>query len=136
MRTNRFSQRWRVLNWSAMAAAIAMMVSVMLMTDAADAWPPYLNEWKDKYPDSTLPQRMEQQFGMQCFVCHNPVSFSSPGNCYREDLLDLLLDGYSILEALDIADGLVQTVRSIINPEKLRHLGPLADVRALLRGES
>jgi RNA polymerase sigma-70 factor (ECF subfamily) len=33
---------------------------------------------------------------------------------------------------LDIADGLVQTVRSIINPDKLRHLGPLADVRALL----
>jgi RNA polymerase sigma-70 factor, ECF subfamily len=38
--------------------------------------------------------------------------------------------------SLDIADGLVQTVRSIINPEKLGHLGPLADVRALLRGEA
>ncbi len=35
---------------------------------------------------------------------------------------------------LEIADGLVQTVRSVINPEKLRHLGPLADVRALVRG--
>jgi RNA polymerase sigma-70 factor, ECF subfamily len=35
--------------------------------------------------------------------------------------------------SLDIADGAVQTVRSIINPEKLGHLGPLADVRALLR---
>ncbi|HET6954826.1 MAG TPA: RNA polymerase sigma-70 factor [Acidimicrobiales bacterium] len=34
---------------------------------------------------------------------------------------------------LDIADGAVQTVRSIINPEKLRHIGPVADVRALLR---
>jgi RNA polymerase sigma-70 factor, ECF subfamily len=34
--------------------------------------------------------------------------------------------------ALDIADGQVQTIRSIINPAKLRHLGPLADVRALL----
>jgi RNA polymerase sigma-70 factor (ECF subfamily) len=33
---------------------------------------------------------------------------------------------------LDVADGVVQTVRSIINPEKLRHLGPLADVRALM----
>ena len=32
---------------------------------------------------------------------------------------------------LDIADGQVQTVRSIINPDKLRHLGPLADVQAL-----
>jgi RNA polymerase sigma-70 factor, ECF subfamily len=34
---------------------------------------------------------------------------------------------------LDVADGLVQTVRSVINPDKLRHLGPLADVRALAR---
>jgi RNA polymerase sigma-70 factor (ECF subfamily) len=34
---------------------------------------------------------------------------------------------------VDIADGVVQTVRGIINPDKLQHLGPLADVRALLR---
>lgn len=33
--------------------------------------------------------------------------------------------------SLDIADGQVQTVRSVINPDKLRHLGPVADVRAL-----
>jgi RNA polymerase sigma-70 factor (ECF subfamily) len=33
--------------------------------------------------------------------------------------------------ALDIADGLVQTVRSVINPDKLHHLGPVADTRAL-----
>jgi len=26
---------------------------------------------------------------------------------------------------LDIADGQVQTVRSIVNPDKLRHLGPV-----------
>jgi len=32
---------------------------------------------------------------------------------------------------LDIADGQVQTVRSVINPDKLQHLGPLADVQAL-----
>jgi RNA polymerase sigma-70 factor (ECF subfamily) len=35
--------------------------------------------------------------------------------------------------SLDILDGAVQTVRSIINPDKLRHLGPVADVRALAR---
>jgi RNA polymerase sigma-70 factor, ECF subfamily len=35
--------------------------------------------------------------------------------------------------ALDIADGQVQTIRSVINPEKLHHLGPLADVAGLLR---
>jgi RNA polymerase sigma-70 factor (ECF subfamily) len=30
--------------------------------------------------------------------------------------------------ALDIADGKVQAVRSVINPDKLRHLGPTSDV--------
>ena len=35
--------------------------------------------------------------------------------------------------SLDVADGTVQTIRSIANPEKLAHLGPVADVRALLR---
>jgi RNA polymerase sigma-70 factor, ECF subfamily len=33
---------------------------------------------------------------------------------------------------LDIADGRVQTVRSVISRDKLRHLGPLADVSGLL----
>jgi RNA polymerase sigma-70 factor, ECF subfamily len=35
--------------------------------------------------------------------------------------------------SLDIVDGVVQTIRSVINPEKLRHLGTPADVRELLR---
>jgi RNA polymerase sigma-70 factor, ECF subfamily len=34
---------------------------------------------------------------------------------------------------LDIADGQVRTVRSVINPDKLRHLGPMADVPGLRR---
>jgi RNA polymerase sigma-70 factor, ECF subfamily len=34
---------------------------------------------------------------------------------------------------LDIAGGVVQTVRSVINPDKLGHIGPVADVRALLQ---
>jgi RNA polymerase sigma factor (sigma-70 family) len=34
---------------------------------------------------------------------------------------------------LDIADGQIQGVSAIVNPDKLRHLGPVGDVRALLR---
>jgi RNA polymerase sigma-70 factor (ECF subfamily) len=34
---------------------------------------------------------------------------------------------------LDIADGAVQAVRSVINPDKLRHLGPLSDFRSQLK---
>jgi RNA polymerase sigma-70 factor, ECF subfamily len=37
------------------------------------------------------------------------------------------------VRSLDIVDGAVQTVRSVIKPDKLQHLGPVADVRALMR---
>ncbi len=37
--------------------------------------------------------------------------------------------------ALEIADGRVQAMRSVVNPEKLGHLGPVADLQALLGGE-
>ena len=35
--------------------------------------------------------------------------------------------------ALDVAEGRVQGVSSVVNPEKLAHLGPVADMQALLR---
>ncbi|MGI8609289.1 MAG: RNA polymerase sigma factor SigJ [Candidatus Dormibacteria bacterium] len=35
--------------------------------------------------------------------------------------------------ALDIADGQITGIRSIVNPDKLTHLGPVADFGALLR---
>jgi RNA polymerase sigma-70 factor (TIGR02957 family) len=37
---------------------------------------------------------------------------------------------------LDIADRQIQGVSAIVNPDKLRHLGPVADLRALLRERS
>jgi RNA polymerase sigma-70 factor (ECF subfamily) len=35
--------------------------------------------------------------------------------------------------AFDIADGLITNIRSIVNPDKLRHLGPVGDAVSLLR---
>ncbi len=35
--------------------------------------------------------------------------------------------------AVDVGDGHITSIRSIVNPDKLAHLGPLADVKALLR---
>ncbi|HEY4724709.1 MAG TPA: RNA polymerase sigma-70 factor [Actinomycetota bacterium] len=34
--------------------------------------------------------------------------------------------------ALDIVEGRIQTLRSIVNPDKLRHLGPVGDLSAIL----
>jgi RNA polymerase sigma-70 factor (ECF subfamily) len=32
---------------------------------------------------------------------------------------------------LEIGDGVVRTIRSVINPDKLQHIGPVADVVAI-----
>ena len=34
---------------------------------------------------------------------------------------------------LDVLDGRIQTIRSVVNPDKLGHLGPVADAWALAR---
>jgi RNA polymerase sigma-70 factor (ECF subfamily) len=41
--------------------------------------------------------------------------------------------GLAYALSLEIADDVVQTVRSVRNPDKLRHLGQIADFRGLLR---
>jgi RNA polymerase sigma-70 factor (ECF subfamily) len=33
---------------------------------------------------------------------------------------------------LDIADGRIQTIRTVVNPDKLRHVGPVADAWAVV----
>jgi RNA polymerase sigma-70 factor (ECF subfamily) len=38
--------------------------------------------------------------------------------------------------ALDVLDGRIQVIRSVINPDKLHHLGPVADAWALARQTS
>jgi RNA polymerase sigma-70 factor (TIGR02957 family) len=48
----------------------------------------------------------------------------------------LLLDGQGRIAgvwALEIAGGQIRALRSIVNPDKLEHLGPVADVVSLLR---
>jgi hypothetical protein len=32
---------------------------------------------------------------------------------------------------LDVADGVVQAIRSVVNPDKLGHIGPVSDVARL-----
>ena len=35
--------------------------------------------------------------------------------------------------SLEIAEGVIQAIRGVTNPDKLAHLGAVADVRAILR---
>jgi RNA polymerase sigma-70 factor (ECF subfamily) len=34
---------------------------------------------------------------------------------------------------LDVLDGRIQTIRAVLNPDKLMHLGPVADAWAISR---
>jgi RNA polymerase sigma-70 factor (ECF subfamily) len=42
-------------------------------------------------------------------------------------------DRIGAVMSVDVADGLVQTIRGVTNPDKLAHLGPLLDAREVLR---
>lgn len=38
-----------------------------------------------------------------------------------------------VLDVLDVLDGQIQVIRSVTNPDKLGHLGPVADAWAVTR---
>lgn len=68
--------------------------------------PSFLNAWVARYPTSTLPARMDAQTGRDCNVCHHPPSFNTPGNCYRDALTELLMQGVPIDVAINQLDPL------------------------------
>lgn len=77
----------------------------------------------------------------QTIVNWGRISARIPGVSYRPVEVNggpgaLFLDAEERLIgviALDIADGQITSVSSVVNPDKLTHLGPLADFKALLR---
>ena len=54
-----------------------------------------------------------------------------PGAIFR-DRDDKVLNTWT----LDVLDGRIQTIRTVINPDKLRHVGPVADAWAVIREAS
>ena len=62
-------------------------------------------------------------------VSVRPVEVNGdPGAVFLDDQERLLA-----VWALDVADGQVAGIRSIVNPDKLAHLGPVGDATAILR---
>ncbi len=83
--------------WLSVVGVAAAAVS---LAPQAPAFPPYLEAWKTRYPNSTIPSRMEGLFGLECFTCHIPQGFSLEGSCYRMDIRERILLGMSIEKAL------------------------------------
>ncbi|HRP64322.1 MAG TPA: hypothetical protein PK400_13570, partial [Phycisphaerales bacterium] len=109
---------------------VLTLVAAVFAVSRAPAMPPYYEAWVQRYPDSTLPQRMQETFGSQCFVCHSPSSLGLPGTCYRETLRALLNDGHSIFDALAIAhdmdsdgDGVPNGVEILTPRADGKHIG-------------
>ena len=65
-------------------------------------------------------------------MCHNGPAFNGRPGAVMYDADGRVL---SVLE-LDVADGVVQTIRGVVNPDKLGHLGPVSDVARLPEREA
>ena len=88
--------------------------------------------------------QIREQSGEMPIVAAPPRYARMPGLTLRQVDVNgqpgaLVLDGdgrvVSVM-ALQIADGEIKGVSSIVNPDKLQHLGPVADLSALLRDRS
>jgi len=82
-------------------------VAILIAAAAGPAWatPPILTAWQNRYPNSTIPDRMQSTTGSACNTCHNPASFAAMGNCYREDIILALQGGAGVATALANLDG-------------------------------
>ncbi len=93
--------------------APALSVVLLISGVRLEAKPDYLDLWNEKYPESTLPARMERETGSSCTVCHSLKGFKYdlPGNCYRDCLHQLMHEiggmGYfrAALDAADLLDS-------------------------------
>jgi hypothetical protein len=77
------------------------LAAALLVSAHAAATPTNYAAWAAAYPDSTLDTHMEMTAGFVCFVCHHPP-IGADGNCYREDLKDLLHQGIPVAQAIDM----------------------------------
>jgi RNA polymerase sigma-70 factor (TIGR02957 family) len=59
-----------------------------------------------------------------------PVEVNGQPGALAIDVLEQKMFGVMVF---DIADGRIQAINSVVNPDKLRHLGPLADPYEFLR---
>ncbi|MBM4108263.1 MAG: hypothetical protein FJ255_05550 [Phycisphaerae bacterium] len=75
-------------------------ITLSVAAGSAAAFPPYLTEWRNQYPTSTLPSQMIRLTGSACNVCHHPPSRSELGTCYRTTLIDFLNLGQEIADAI------------------------------------
>ncbi len=85
----------------------------------AIAFPSYQSAWETIYPNSTLPTRMQATTGATCHICHHPPERFLPGNCYRQDIIDRLLAGRTIFEAIEDIDGVDSDGDGVANGDEI-----------------
>lgn len=86
---------------------VAVAVFIVLVAQPVVARPTYLTAWQNAYPASTLPARITAANGNACWICHHPSALDNPGNCYRLDLGDLIVNqGQTIGQAIAAVDAI------------------------------
>jgi RNA polymerase sigma-70 factor, ECF subfamily len=69
--------------------------------------------------------KQSREFGLTQRAAHIN---GQPGVMFLDDE-----DRIGAVMSVDVADGLVQTIRGVTNPDKLKHLGPVLSAREILR---
>jgi RNA polymerase sigma-70 factor, ECF subfamily len=119
--------------FAAMAAGdldglVSMLAADAVVTGDSGGVPP---SWPRPVAGATKAGRLLATLGRQLIRLGGSIARTEvngqPGALIRAHDASLI----SVM-ALDIADGEVIAVRSVINRDKLRHLGPLADIPALV----
>lgn len=80
------------------------LLAMAAWCSAASAIPVFGDAWEARYPLSTLPARMAALTGSVCNVCHH-AGPGTQGNCYRDDLSDLLVQGLTPTDAIAQLDS-------------------------------
>ncbi|MBI4583024.1 MAG: choice-of-anchor D domain-containing protein [Planctomycetes bacterium] len=85
---------------------VLILILLWIIPPLSQARPERLEQWKSRYPGSTLPERLERATGSACTLCHGTYGFAwnDPGNAYREFLHIMAHSGKPFQEALEIAD--------------------------------
>ncbi len=108
--------------------AFLVFAWIILFCCPVAARPAYLELWRERYPESTLPERLEEATGTSCTVCH-PTSgyrWNEPGNAYREMLHAFFHAGKSrIADAIEAADGMDADGDGVTSGEEI--LAPRAE---------
>ncbi len=110
------------------ALASTLAADVVVHGDGGGKAPQWTRPIVGAEPVSRLLAGMSRQFAVLDVEIEQCRINGQPGAVFR-DRNGLVISIF----ALDVVDDAIRTIRGVINPDKLRHIGPVADARSLAK---